>query len=554
MLTTQSGKYIKEGDNGMLDYKEIIIKRYVLHMSGAKIAKMLGVSKSGVNGFLSAFEKCESLKFPLPEGITNYGIAELVYGRSSMSGGRDESYELPDYSKVNQQMKTRKNMTLTFQWNRYKKQCITDECKFYSYRQFCERYTIWCDDNDEDAHFTPIIGQTMEVDFAGKTFELVDSLTGEITTIVVFVVILPYSQFIYAEGMISTKEPQWIQVNNNALVYFGGVPPLVICDNCKQAVTANIDWVQPELNKDYAEWAEHNHAAILPAKVKKPKFKSSVENAVGILEKGFFHDMEEHPYFSLEQFNEELWAKLDNLNHEPFKNKEHNRCYCWEEEKSELMPLPSVPYEYMERKEAKVSSDFHVRFDNAYYSVDKAFKHQKVSIRATTSIVKIFSRNGEFICEHQRAIRKGQWCTIPEHLPKDYNDYREWNAEYFIRRAMTVGPKTVEAIKRILASRKLEVQTYRMCLGVVNYAKKYGNQALEECCSQALALDKVTYTYIKNSIPAIAEEFETPETKVKMNAERNKGAYIMGSDAMDINKLLSKSQKLAHNTRKEADK
>ena len=33
------------------------------------------------------------------------------------------------------------------------------------------------------------------------------------------------------------------------------------------------------------------------------------------------------------------------------------------------MPLPSMHYEYMERKTAKVSSDFHVRFDNAYYSV-----------------------------------------------------------------------------------------------------------------------------------------------------------------------------------------
>jgi hypothetical protein len=38
MLATKSGKYIKEEDNGMLDYKEIIIKHYVLHMSGAKIA------------------------------------------------------------------------------------------------------------------------------------------------------------------------------------------------------------------------------------------------------------------------------------------------------------------------------------------------------------------------------------------------------------------------------------------------------------------------------------------------------------------------------------
>ncbi len=55
----------------MLDYKDIIIKRYALHMSGRKIAEELGVSKSGVNSFLAAFGKCESLGFPLPEGITS---------------------------------------------------------------------------------------------------------------------------------------------------------------------------------------------------------------------------------------------------------------------------------------------------------------------------------------------------------------------------------------------------------------------------------------------------------------------------------------------------
>ncbi len=131
----------------------------------------------------------------------------------------------------------------------------------------------------------------MEVDFAGKTFQMTDRLTGETAEIVVFVAVLPYSQLIYAEGMVSTKELQWISVNNNALKYFGGVPALVVCDNCKQAIIVNKDWIAPELNKDYAEWAEHNHAVILPAKIiKKPKYKNFVENAVGILEKGFFHD------------------------------------------------------------------------------------------------------------------------------------------------------------------------------------------------------------------------------------------------------------------------
>ena len=536
----------------MLDYKTIIIKRYALNLSGTQIAKDLGCSKSGVNDFLKRFEECKTISFPLPDGITNYGIAELVYGKVSGQGIRNETFVLPNYAEVYQQMISRKNMTLIYQWNRYKKKCEKDNLKYYSYRQFCERYGMWCNDNEEDAHFSHVIAQTMEVDFAGKTFEMIDRLTGEIMDIVVFVAVLPYSQMIYAEGMVSTKEPQWIQVNNNALKFYGGVPAIVVCDNCKQAVVANDDWIHPTLNKDYADWAEHNGTAIVPAKVRKPKFKSSVENAVGILEKGFFHDLEDRKFFSLEQFNEDLWYKLGLLNHEKMKNKEHSRYYYWEEERDELMPLPPAPYEYMERKEAKVSSDFHIRFDNAYYSVDKAYKHQKVSVRASTTTVKIYARNGKYICEHQRATRKGQWCTNPEHLPKSYNDFREWNAEFFISKAMTIGPNTVDVIKTVLHSREQEVQTYRLCLGIIGFAKKYSREALEECCRQAIKAGKPNYTFIKNSIPVVAEDFVAPDNRMKINANRNKGAYIMSVEAMDVDNLVSKSRNLA-SKRKEAE-
>lgn len=536
----------------MLDYKTIIIKRYALNLSGTQIAKDLGCSKSGVNDFLKRFEECKTISFPLPDGITNYGIAELVYGKVSGQGIRNETFVLPNYAEVHQQMISRKNMTLIYQWNRYKKKCEKDNLKYYSYRQFCERYGMWCNDNEEDAHFSHVIAQTMEVDFAGKTFEMIDRLTGEIMDIVVFVAVLPYSQMIYAEGMVSTKEPQWIQVNNNALKFYGGVPAIVVCDNCKQAVVANDDWIHPTLNKDYADWAEHNGTAIVPAKVRKPKFKSSVENAVGILEKGFFHDLEDRKFFSLEQFNEDLWYKLGLLNHEKMKNKEHSRYYYWEEERDELMPLPPAPYEYMERKEAKVSSDFHIRFDNAYYSVDKAYKHQKVSVRASTTTVKIYARNGKYICEHQRATRKGQWCTNPEHLPKSYNDFREWNAEFFISKAMTIGPNTVDVIKTVLHSREQEVQTYRLCLGIIGFAKKYSREALEKCCRQAIKAGKPNYTFIKNSIPVVAEDFVAPDNRMKINANRNKGAYIMSAEAMDVDNLLSKSRNLA-SKRKEAE-
>ena len=334
----------------MLDYKDIIIKHYALHMSGRQIAAAIGASKSGVNDFLKAFEQCESLSYPLPAGITNYGIAELVYGRNPEGAdGRDLSFELPDFAEVEKQMNSRKNMTLVFLWGRYKNRCMAEEKKFYSYRQFCDRYMSWREENYETLHFNAVSGEKMEVDFAGKTFSMINRLTGELSTIVVFVAVLPYSQYIYAEGMLSTKEPQWIEVNNHALRFFGGVPAIVICDNCKQAVTVNKDWIEPELNKDYAEWAEHNGTVILPAKVRRPKFKSSVENSVGILEKGFFHDLEERQYFSLEQFNADLWEKLDELNEQNLKNRDYSRYDRWQEEKGELMPLPSTFYHYMER-------------------------------------------------------------------------------------------------------------------------------------------------------------------------------------------------------------
>ena len=528
----------------MLDYKDIIIKHYALKMSGRQIASALGVSKSGVNEFLNAFDKCTTLQYPLPDGITNYAIAELVYGSHYHPGGRDLSYELPDFPEIESQMNTRKNMTLVFLWGRYKNRCNAEEKKFYSYRQFCDLYFQWCEENAESMHLNAVIGQKIEVDFAGKTFELIDSLTGEISTIIIFVAVLPYSQYIYAEGMLSTKEPQWIEVNNNALQYFGGVTPLIVCDNCKQAVIVNKDWIEPELNKDYAEWAEHNHTVILPAKLRKPKYKSSVENAVGILEKGFFHDLEENRYFSLEAFNEDLWAKLSELNDRKLKGKDYSRSERFLEEQKELMPLPPTQYHYMERRTAKVSSDYHVRFDNAYYSVPKQYLHKQVLIRATATRVKIFDQAGIALCEWPRATRKGQWMTDPEHLPKNFKGFSEWNSAYFIQKALAIGPNTTDVIRRILTSRTYEVQTYRQCIGVLNFAKKYSKLTLEECCRQALELNRATYTFIKNSIPEIAAETMTDADRRRINEERNKGAYVMSADASSLNHLLEKSRML----------
>ena len=70
----------------MLDYKDILTKRYVLRLSLREIAEQTGAGKSGVHDFLKAFEKCDELNFPLPPGITNAGIAMVkVVGTKATS-------------------------------------------------------------------------------------------------------------------------------------------------------------------------------------------------------------------------------------------------------------------------------------------------------------------------------------------------------------------------------------------------------------------------------------------------------------------------------------
>lgn len=61
--------------------------------------------------------------------------------------------------------------------------------------------------------------------------------------------------------------------------------------------------------------------------------------------------------------------------------------------------LPPAFYHYMERKEAKVSSDFHVRFDNVYYSVPRQYVHKQVRIKTTATQTQISVLSDELLCE-----------------------------------------------------------------------------------------------------------------------------------------------------------
>ena len=67
----------------------------------------------------------------------------------------------------------------------------------------------------------------------------------------------------------------------------------------------------------------------------------------------------------------------------------------------------------------------------------------------------------------------------------------------------------------------------------------------------AIDTNHISYSFIKNSIAAVAEEIGSAGFNTKLNEERNKGAFVMSPHAGDIDRLLSKSSKLAGEVRDE---
>lgn len=486
----------------MLDYKRILGLRFASNLSGREIAKSCGCSKSAVNDFLKRFRECEQLRLPLGPEVTNETIEDLLYSKRGVRADDVGAlYRQPDCENIHKSL-AKKGETLKRLWRKYNAMGEIDGIKPYSYRQYCQKYTDWLGDRKYTYHIHRHPGVNLELDYAGKALYLRHRRDPDARTkVTIFVATLSYSKYFYAEGMICCDSRNWIRVNNNALRFFGGVTQICTPDNTKVAVIKNMDWVDPMLNKDFHEWAEHYGTAIMPAPIKSPTFKPNVEGSVGFLTTSALMDMEEMTFFSLDELNEVLWQKMDELNSQNFQGRDHSRLDLYEREERELLlTLPPSEYRFLERQRVTVYQDFSFVFDYVHYTMPRTYIKQQLEVRASSFEVYVYSPKGDLIREYRRSHTRGDWVIHPDDLPKHITDYNKWSVPFFQNWASGVGPNTRLVIDAMLERVPHPVQAFRRCLGVLGYAKRKGNSVLEACCANAVKESKCNYNYIKNTI------------------------------------------------------
>jgi transposase len=71
----------------------------------------------------------------------------------------------------------------------------------------------------------------MQTDYAGHTMPITDPSTGVIHSAQIFVAMLPASSLTFAYASFSQKLPDWIEGQERALSFFGGVTKAIVCDN-----------------------------------------------------------------------------------------------------------------------------------------------------------------------------------------------------------------------------------------------------------------------------------------------------------------------------------
>jgi transposase len=84
-----------------------------------------------------------------------------------------------------------------------------------------------------------------------------------------------------------------------------------------------------------------------------------------------------------------------------------------------LRPLPERPYEFALLVHAKVGIDYHVEFQENFYSVPYALIGQRVIVRATERTVEILHK-GARVASHYRPLGLRHFVTTPEHRPANH--------------------------------------------------------------------------------------------------------------------------------------
>ena len=341
-------------------------------------------------------------------------------------------------------------------------------------------------------------GQKMLIDFAGDRLSYIDMETGTEVFVQTYVAILPFSGLTFITCVRSQGIEQFLEATVKALSFFGGVPGILVPDNLKSAVKRT-DRYEPDLSEGMNDLANHYMCVALPARVRKPKDKALVEDAVNKAYRHIYAPLRNRVFHSLDELNEAIAELVDRYNSKRLTGRDYSRMECFiASEKPLLQPLPATAFEFRRRTSLKVAPNSFVTFgsDRVSYSVPYRLIGQQVDVTFTASQVRIYHA-GQCVATHGRSYVKGGSVYVSDHLPPKSREYRAYSAEYFIAKAAKVSPEFKAIIEALFADCQPEQVHFRTAQGFISLQKTSDPALFREACSVAVSNGSLRYRFVK---------------------------------------------------------
>lgn len=471
-----------------------ILRLRAAGMAERPIAASVGVASSTVHEYL-ARAQAAGVGWPLAEGVDEAALEALLFPppTAELAARRP----VPEWRDVHRDLKRGRHVTLQLLWLEWRQ----DHPDGWGYSQFCQHYKDWLGGQDVVMRLTYAAGERMFVDFSGDKAPYVDADTGEIVEAEVFVAVLGCSGLLYAEATRGQDIESWVGAHVNAWAAYGGVSEVCVPDNLKAAVTKAC-WFDPELNPTYLELARHYETIVLPTRVARPRDKAAVEAGVLSVERWVLAPLRHRRLIGLAELNAAMTEQVAALNGRPFRGEPASRRELFEElERPALRPLPAERFEVARWRKVTVNIDYHVEFDHRFYSVPYRLVRQRLDLRATQTTIEVF-RGGNRVASHPREHGRRRYVTDHAHMPASHRAHAEWTPSRLIAWARSVNPATGELVEQLLTTRPHPEHAYRASLGLINLAKRYGNDRVGAACQRALTTGAVSYTSVKSILTA----------------------------------------------------
>lgn len=362
-----------------------------------------------------------------------------------------------------------------------------------AFRLYVRQYRL--QSRNVTGHVEHLAGDQMYIDYAGDRLEIVDSTTGQVRPVEVFVAILPCSHYTYCEAVWSQKREDLIAACENALHYYGGVPMAIVPDNLRSAVTRS-DRNEPVINEEFAAFAEHYGCAVFPARVRHPKDKALVENAVRLMYRSVYVAVEGMVFHSLETLNEAIRHALEEFNSMRMSGRKESRTDLFREVEQEcLHPLPQRRYQLKERRVATVMRNSHVTLNRHHYSVPAAYVGKRVELVYDADTLSIY-HGFRLITTHQRSDVPYEYTTKSAHNLPVCRGSLEKDMEEIYQRAAQIDNIVLNYLREVAAVIKYTPKAFRSCRGILSLEKKYSLKRLVAACACASEMRAYGYQQV----------------------------------------------------------